>query len=76
LDISPYHGDIFPTLWGICKLSGATGGKSAFLATNEQGVRGNSHMMMMDSNNLQVADWILAWIEKDVPRKSVAPSKR
>ena len=33
------------------------------LATYEQGVRGNTQMMMMDLNNLQVADWILAWVE-------------
>ena len=44
------------------------GGKSAFLATYEKGVRGNTHMMMMDTNNLQVADWILEWIEKNTTR--------
>ncbi len=38
------------------------GGKANFLATYEKGVRGNTHMMMMDTNNLQVADWILDWI--------------
>ena len=46
------------------------GGKSTFMGTYEQGVRGNTHMMMMDPNNLQVADWILAWVEKNVPKKS------
>src|SRR6185295_2299734 len=44
------------------------GGKSAFLATYEHGVRGNTHMMMMDLNNLQVADWILSWVEKNVAK--------
>ena len=52
------------------------GGKSTFMGTYEQGIRGNTHMMMMDLNNLQVADWILAWVEKNVPKKSVAVSKR
>ena len=28
----------------------------------ERGVRGNGHMMMMDKNNLQVADLIQEWI--------------
>lgn len=46
------------------------------MGTYERGVRGNTHMMMMNSNNLQVADWILAWVEKNVPMKSVAVSKR
>ena len=44
------------------------GGKSAFMATYEKGVRGNTHMMMMDVNNLQVADWILEWIEKNTAK--------
>ena len=28
------------------------------------GIKGNSHMMMMDKNNLQVADVIQGWLEK------------
>jgi pimeloyl-ACP methyl ester carboxylesterase len=54
----------------------AAGGKAAFLATYEQGVRGNTHMMMMDMNNLQVADWILSWVEKNVGKKPLAVSRR
>jgi hypothetical protein len=30
------------------------------------GLLGNSHMLMQDKNNLQVADLILAWIERHV----------
>jgi hypothetical protein len=52
------------------------GGKASFLATYEQGVRGNTHMMMMDVNSLQVADWILSWVEKNVSKKTLAISKR
>ena len=33
-------------------------------------------MMMMDVNNLQVADWILSWVEKNVGKKPLAVSKR
>jgi len=54
----------------------AAGGKAEFLATYEQGVRGNTHMMMMDVNNLQVADWILSWVEKNVGKKPLAVSKK
>jgi hypothetical protein len=50
----------------------AAGGRSAFLAPYDQRVRGNTHMMMMDLNNLQVADWILAWVEKNEPKKLAA----
>ena len=42
--------------------SAATGGRSAFLLLPEAGVKGNSHMMMMDKNNLEVAGLIRKWI--------------
>jgi pimeloyl-ACP methyl ester carboxylesterase len=32
----------------------------------DRGIRGNSHMLMMDTNNLQVADLILAWLTDKV----------
>jgi pimeloyl-ACP methyl ester carboxylesterase len=53
----------------------SAGGTASFLATYEQGVRGNTHMMMMDSNNLQIADWILNWIDKNVPKKPTTVGK-
>ncbi|WP_081803674.1 hypothetical protein [Halotalea alkalilenta] len=46
----------------------AAGGDLRLLTTPETGVRGNSHMMMMDRNNLQIADLILAWIDDKVAR--------
>ncbi len=51
----------------------SVGGKADFLATYEKGVRGNTHMMMMDINNLQVADWILDWVAKNVSQKTGKP---
>jgi len=30
---------------------------------------GNSHMLMQDKNNLQVADLILKWIDEQVERE-------
>lgn len=44
----------------------AASGDVRLLSTVETGVRGNSHMMMMDRNNLQIADLILAWIDDKV----------
>jgi pimeloyl-ACP methyl ester carboxylesterase len=40
----------------------AAGGKGKYLILPEAGLKGNSHMMMMDKNNLQVADLIIGWI--------------
>jgi len=41
----------------------SAGGQAEMLAPSEQGIRGNSHMMMQDKNSLQIADLILKWID-------------
>ena len=41
----------------------AVGGRASLLMLPDMGIKGNSHMMMMDKNNLQVADILLKWIE-------------
>lgn len=41
----------------------AKGGPATFLLLPEVGVKGNSHMMMLETNNLQIADLILDWIK-------------
>jgi hypothetical protein len=38
------------------------GGKAKLVTLPEVGIRGNSHMMMQDRNNLAVADYILEWL--------------
>jgi pimeloyl-ACP methyl ester carboxylesterase len=42
------------------------GGSGKFLLLPENGIPGNSHMMMMDKNNLQVAGLIRKWITEQV----------
>ena len=44
------------------KLVQEAGGKASFLLLPEAGVKGNSHMMMMDKNNLEVAALVRKWI--------------
>ena len=46
------------------------GGQAQMLGPAEIGARGNSHMIMQDKNNLQVADLILKWIGERVNRPS------
>lgn len=46
----------------------AAKGDVRLMTTVDAGVRGNSHMMMMDRNNLQIADLILAWIDEKAGR--------
>ncbi len=44
----------------------AAGGQVAIVHTPELGIRGNSHMLMQDKNNLQIADIIVKWIDDRV----------
>ena len=53
----------------------SAGGDSEMMYLPKLGLKGNSHMLMQDKNNLQVADLILAWLDKHVDSKSTARSK-
>jgi pimeloyl-ACP methyl ester carboxylesterase len=44
----------------------AAGGDAQLMSLPAIGVFGNSHMMMQDKNNLEVADLILQWIDEHV----------
>ncbi len=50
----------------------AAGGQAQMLSPTETGIRGNSHMIMQDKNNLQIADLILQWIDERVSKRSGA----
>ena len=46
------------------------GGRVDNIVLPEIGIKGNSHMLMQDRNSLAVADWLLAWIDKNIgPKK-------
>ena len=48
----------------------AAGGRAEMLDPATRGIRGNSHMIMQDRNHLQIADFILRWVdEKVAPRR-------
>ena len=44
------------------------GGQAEMLAPPERGIRGNSHMIMQDKNSLQIADFILQWMDARVSK--------
>ena len=44
----------------------AAGGKAKLLHLPEEGIAGNSHMLMMDRNNLKVADRIIGCLKENV----------
>ena len=45
----------------------AAGGVAENIYLPNRGIRGNSHMLMMDLNNQQLADVVLAWLADNVP---------
>lgn len=50
----------------------AAGGQTKMLSPAETGIHGNSHMIMQDKNNLQIADLILKWIDEHVGKPKAA----
>jgi hypothetical protein len=42
------------------------GGDAQMMSLPKMGIKGNSHMLMQDKNNLQLADLILGWIDQHV----------
>ena len=66
----------WPTSFESCKtfvkqLKDA-GGDAQMMSLPEMGIKGNSHMLMQDKNNLQLADLILGWIDGHVEGKKGA----
>jgi pimeloyl-ACP methyl ester carboxylesterase len=48
----------------------AAGGNATYMHLPDKGLKGNTHLMMMDKNNLKVADVILGWIAENVRSRS------
>jgi len=59
----------FDTCNQVVQQINAAGGDAIMLYLPDLGIRGNSHMMMQDKNNLQLADLILTWIDQHVEGK-------
>jgi hypothetical protein len=48
------------------------GGDAAMMYLPDMGIKGNSHMLMQDRNNLDLADLLLTWIDTHVESKPAA----
>ena len=51
------------------------GGRVELMELPKIGIKGNSHMLMQDRNNLQIADLILSWIAREVEGRPAAKPK-
>jgi pimeloyl-ACP methyl ester carboxylesterase len=65
-------GSIYVTGFNQCSAqiaaTNALGGDGTFLSLPDIGITGNSHMFMMENNNLKIADIILDWIDTHVDK--------
>ena len=48
------------------------GGDAQMMSLPKMGIKGNSHMLMQDKNNLQLADLILGWIDQHVEGRNAS----
>lgn len=62
--------DSFATCERYVEKIKAAGGDAEMMYLPKMGIRGNSHMLMQDRNNLQLADMVIAWIDKHVESKA------
>ena len=44
--------------------------KAEYLKLDDMGILGVTHMMMLDKKNLEIADIMLGWVEKNVKGSS------
>jgi len=61
--------DSFATCERYVEKIKAAGGDAEMMYLPKLGIKGNSHMLMQDRNNLQLADMVIAWIDKHVEVK-------
>ncbi len=50
----------------VDRINQVPGGKATLVKLPDVGIRGNSHMIMQDKNNLVVADYVLKWLSANV----------
>ena len=53
----------------------AAGGDAEMMHLPAMGIKGNSHMLMQDRNNLQLADLVIAWIDKQFEARRAGGSR-
>jgi pimeloyl-ACP methyl ester carboxylesterase len=66
LDVTPTFTTALAACRALIAQIKAKGGNAQTLHLPDVGIHGNSHMMMMDANNIQIADLILKWIDRNV----------
>lgn len=45
------------------------GGKTELIVLPEIGIKGNSHMLMQDRNSIELATWLVSWLNRNIEMK-------
>jgi hypothetical protein len=69
VDLSPRWAPRLKMCREFVQAANAAGGKAELVLLPDIGIHGNSHMMMQDRNSLEIADWLIGWIDQHVGSK-------
>ncbi|QRX84263.1 esterase [Glaciimonas sp. PAMC28666] len=70
VDTSPRWSPRLKLCRAFVEAANAAGGHAQLVVLPDLGIHGNTHMLMQDRNNLQIADWLLNWIDKHIDAKA------
>ncbi len=70
VDLSPRWAPRLKECQAFAEAVNKRGGKVEVIELPKLGRRGNSHMLMQDSNSLDIADWLLAWIDRNIGKQT------
>jgi len=66
VDLSPRWAPRLKLCREFVAAANKAGGKAELVLLPDMGIHGNSHMLMQDKNSLQIADWLVSWIDHHV----------
>jgi len=66
VETSPRWGPRLKACQAFIQAATAAAVKATLVQLPDVGIHGNSHMLMQDKNNLQVADWLIRWIDHNI----------
>jgi hypothetical protein len=69
VELSPRWAPRLKACREFVQAANAAGGKAELTVLPDMGIHGNSHMLMQDRNSLEIADWLVGWIGKNVGPK-------
>jgi hypothetical protein len=67
---APFWSNTFDKCNQFAAQVNAAGGNVQVMSLPDMGIHGNSHLLMQDMNNLQIADLVLSWMDSDISDQS------